>query len=361
MLTSLFIRNFRGIREGKIDNIGEVNILLGPNNSGKSTILESIYLASTAMSPMDMLGRNRKEYLSTRRVSRNYTFVDSFWYRYKTDEAITLFFKVDETRTFLFEAYKEGNNAFTYLKFKPKEYYSRPGTDLNWYVHNTIAGKPSYGSRTRSITSEEISNKHKIPLSVLDRFVNLLSHSLLIDSFISNRFELIEEKLWFRITNERTDKKITKIINSCYDTRIENFSYFKIGPGYSLAALLPTHSVRIDEIGDGARMAVAMLALTFLTKNGILLFEEPENHQHIRALEKIMRALFEVSRMQKTQIFISTHSLELAERIVNLSIEMNLDLTVHGLTLEKGKLQVRSIKKQDAKNLLAVGEDLRLI
>ena len=96
MLTSLFIRNFRGIKEGKLDNIGEVNILLGPNNSGKSTILESIYLASSALSTYDILGRDRGEYLSKRRVSRSYIFVDSFWYRYKTDVPITFFLEINK-------------------------------------------------------------------------------------------------------------------------------------------------------------------------------------------------------------------------------------------------------------------------
>jgi len=360
MLTGLSIRNFRGIKEGKLDNIGEVNILLGPNNSGKSTILESIYLASSAVSHSDILGRNRKEYLSKRRVSRSYIFVDSLWYKYRVNTPITFILEVDKKMEFLFETYKKSNTAYTYLRIRPRNYYSRFDAHSNWILHAVTDKGPEFAHVT-SVTSENICTKHKIQKNIFDELINLLETSVIIDSFISNKFELIEEKLWFKITTERTDKRIVEIINSCYDSKIESFSYFKVGPGYSLAALLPTYSVRIDEIGDGARMAVAILALAFMTKNGILLFEEPENHQHIRALDKIMRALFEVSKMQKTQIFISTHSLELTERIVNLSIDLDLDLTLYGLTLEKGKLSVRAIKKQDAKNLLEVGEDLRII
>ncbi|MGQ4915320.1 MAG: AAA family ATPase [Candidatus Asgardarchaeia archaeon] len=362
MLTSLVIKNFRGIKEGKIEDISNVNILLGPNNSGKSTILESIYLASTALSKNDVLGRERRKYIMKRRVNRSYDFIDSLWYKYKTNAPITIMFRVDNKKDFLFEVFKEDNLFYAYLKTEPTRYYSRESIHANWFLHKLSDHGPIHNYHiSGGITSSEICNTYGISQTIFNDLISLLETSIIIDSFISNNFELIEEKLWFTIVADRTDKKITKIINSCYDTNIENFSYVKIGPGYSLAALLPTHSVRIDEIGDGVRMAVVILALAYLTKNGILLFEEPENHQHIRALDKIMQALLEVTKTQKTQLFISTHSLELTERLVDLSIKLNIDLTVHGLSLDKGILKSRSIKKQDAKNLLEVGEDLRII
>lgn len=361
MLTSLSIKNFRGIKEGHLKKIGNVNILLGPNNSGKSTILESIYLASIGISQKDILGRDRKKYIVERRVIRKYEFVDSLWYRYKTDRPITFLFEINNKRNFLFEVFKEENEFFTYLKIKPNNYYSRISAYSNWNLHKISDKNPIYGSIKSSYTSADICSNYKIPKSIFDDLINRLESSIIIDSFISNKFELFEEKLWFDVVADRTDKKIAKIINLCYDTTIENFSYVKIGPGYSLAALLPKHSIRIDEIGDGVRMGVAILTLAFFTKNGILLFEEPENHQHIRALDKIMKALLEVIKIQKTQVFISTHSLELTSRLVDLCINLNIDLTVYGLSLDRGILKSRSIKTQDAKNLLEVGEDLRLV
>lgn len=48
MITKLAIRDFCGIAEGEIHDCSQVNILIGPNNSGKTTILEALYLAATA-------------------------------------------------------------------------------------------------------------------------------------------------------------------------------------------------------------------------------------------------------------------------------------------------------------------------
>ena len=44
MLNSLNIRNYRGLKELKINSLGKVNLITGKNNTGKSTILEAIAL-----------------------------------------------------------------------------------------------------------------------------------------------------------------------------------------------------------------------------------------------------------------------------------------------------------------------------
>lgn len=44
MITKLRIKNFRGIKEGEIE-LAPLTILLGGNNSGKTTILEALFLA----------------------------------------------------------------------------------------------------------------------------------------------------------------------------------------------------------------------------------------------------------------------------------------------------------------------------
>ena len=39
---SVEIENFRGIEETRLEDCGELNVLVGRNNSGKSTILDAI-------------------------------------------------------------------------------------------------------------------------------------------------------------------------------------------------------------------------------------------------------------------------------------------------------------------------------
>ena len=43
MITELNLEHFKGIKQGSLE-FGNLTILLGANNSGKTTILESLYL-----------------------------------------------------------------------------------------------------------------------------------------------------------------------------------------------------------------------------------------------------------------------------------------------------------------------------
>ncbi len=48
MITHLHLRNMRGIAEGTLQDCAQINLLIGPNNVGKTTIVEALYLATTA-------------------------------------------------------------------------------------------------------------------------------------------------------------------------------------------------------------------------------------------------------------------------------------------------------------------------
>ncbi len=48
MLKRLQIRNFRGFNALKIDQLSGINLIVGKNNSGKTSLLEAIFLLSGA-------------------------------------------------------------------------------------------------------------------------------------------------------------------------------------------------------------------------------------------------------------------------------------------------------------------------
>ena len=46
MLCNLRISGFRGLREFAMSGLGRVNLLGGPNNGGKTSVLETIHMLS---------------------------------------------------------------------------------------------------------------------------------------------------------------------------------------------------------------------------------------------------------------------------------------------------------------------------
>lgn len=44
MLDSLHIRNFRCFEDLQVPSLGHINLIVGKNNTGKSTLLEAVYV-----------------------------------------------------------------------------------------------------------------------------------------------------------------------------------------------------------------------------------------------------------------------------------------------------------------------------
>jgi AAA15 family ATPase/GTPase len=55
MLKSLVIKNYRGLEDFQVEKLGRVNLIVGKNNSGKSTVLEALRLS--CMPPSRLVSR----------------------------------------------------------------------------------------------------------------------------------------------------------------------------------------------------------------------------------------------------------------------------------------------------------------
>ena len=68
--------------------------------------------------------------------------------------------------------------------------------------------------------------------------------------------------------------------------------------------------------GDGFISLLSILHYLLGAKDGILLIEEPENHLHPQYLEVFVRTLFECSKKLNVQVFITSHSYDLIQEIL---------------------------------------------
>jgi AAA15 family ATPase/GTPase len=60
-IQSISIQNFRGIRESELKDFADVNVFVGRNNSGKTTVLEAISRLATG-NEMAILGEQVNSY-----------------------------------------------------------------------------------------------------------------------------------------------------------------------------------------------------------------------------------------------------------------------------------------------------------
>ena len=75
MLESLYIKNYRNLKDISINSLGKVNLITGKNNTGKSTILEAIAIYATKVDLVliyQLLGDRGENYRETE-VNKNVT------------------------------------------------------------------------------------------------------------------------------------------------------------------------------------------------------------------------------------------------------------------------------------------------
>ena len=58
MLSKIEIERFRGIKHAFIEGFKQINLFLGKNNCGKSSLLESLFLASGLSNPLLLIHVN---------------------------------------------------------------------------------------------------------------------------------------------------------------------------------------------------------------------------------------------------------------------------------------------------------------
>ena len=332
MLKALRIENFRGIKKGALEDLAQINLLAGQNNSGKSTILESLIVARTPFKQEDLLGRGLI-YLQERRIGGNrIRSYRSFFFRLDTVNLIKLqLIFPDEEINFEISGLNEGYQLrITIDGFSP------------WIISNTglasqIGGIPKTNYR------------------------DYLEGILLIDAESVRRFDLFEEKLWRGIFERRADKEIREIVNEAYGLEVEGFTFPE--PGRTpLYVQMPQYSVPVDVLGEGLRYVLSILSAAVCLKRTALLIEELEVHQHPDSLEKMLKALFMIARRNELQLFISTQSGELIAKAIDIAQSLNLELRIFHLILNgEGELVTRALSAPDAKLLSEIGPDIRML
>ena len=347
MLSSLHIENFKGIKEGTISDLAQVNVLVGRNNSGKSTVLDALLLMRCAFAVTDYLGNDGVRQIASRKIHRES--------RDGSPEFRQLHHMLKTHEPIRFCGDFGGPAHLT-------EQWDAPGMRVNirvdgpdgTYQNNNVSVGPGISVETyRGDGRWQNVAKH-----LGETHADLMARSHLVDpATLRSPFP---ETVWERIVVDRRDRRLRDMVNEIYGLDVEGFSLMPFGGHVRLVALLPEHSVAVDWLGDGLRYGLNILALGMLLEGTILMVEEPETHQHPESLKLLTRTLFELAKRQNLQLVVTTHSWEFMTCALEAAEEKDVGLAFHHTRLnDKGIFDVRSIPQPDAKLLMDIGHDIR--
>jgi ABC-type branched-subunit amino acid transport system ATPase component len=330
MIRSVRVTGYRALRRFSMENLGRINLLVGKNNAGKSSVLEALYLLSSAGSPMALwqILMKRGELISEAPVSgRPFQFEIElrhlfFGHELQIGTAATIATSngaPNQSITFeIGEANREENMAL-FAQTNTLDPGVSPQIAMN------VRGDPA------SVTPViPLSARGGLRQDVLQNLVNLTVNKSItsgVGSQYSTAQYVTTESLTItevqgafnEISLSPREERVIRALNFI-EPDIERIAtaqgpYFA-GPGWPTRGGLKVklknvdNPVPIGSMGEGIWRMLSMAIALSRAKDSILLIDEIDTGLHFSVMEKLWRFVAETAKEFGVQVFATTHSLD---------------------------------------------------
>ena len=330
MIRKLRLENFRGVVEGEIE-LDKLTILVGANNSGKTTILEALFLAPNPFRWVPYSPATAAELLAAHHRALNekgYTFLTN---RYTAEKAVI---SVDDTEiTFL----RRGTHLLVYVNHEP------PGFSLHrhwvgerelFYVGNLPAAVAVEGPRDLILAPNTL---------------------MLSTKLVGFAYEYLRQ-VWIEISNSGATTAVARDVSRYVAEDYVNITAepFTGGELSLFAMLADGRRIRLGDLGSGVHLYIVNRLLYEHYRPEVVLWDDVETHLNPRLLSHVAGWFADLVEEGK-QVVVSTHSLEAVEKITTY-VE---DATVLLTSLRDGKLRGRKVKLDELREWAEAGIDPR--
>jgi energy-coupling factor transporter ATP-binding protein EcfA2 len=337
MITAIEIENFRGIAKGTVSGLRSLTALVGANNSGKSTILEALYVGAAKGQPAACAR------VATARGWVGLENVRALGYRSKRHCVITASHGTED-------AAPKGTISWGGASPQLQAHSSQRGLDGRLLM---VATSPEGFPVSHFCVDEH--GKTTAPLA--DPTV---LKAELVDLQAMREHETVE-RAYSQATSSGSRVK-DDLIALCRSVRpaTQNLEILNREGDYILCTLDADGSCPLQFAGDGMRRLVLIACQLAAARGGVVMIEEPECFLHPKAMDEFVRLLW-AAVAQGTQVVFSTHSLELLSLVFAKSPGHDLSQAcIVATRLSDGQLHTGVIDGANAaERLHDIGEDLR--
>ncbi len=315
MMESLHIKNFKNFKNLTIERLRKVNLIVGKNNVGKSSLLEaiSIYITNGEDNWLREILADRGEEI--RNTDGDKTDAENVKQHY-----ISLFSEWEENYSKDFNI-EIGTNDEGEIPVRISQVYIREGkmgrTSTSFEaVHKEMIGveidRNSITGAGLLITSGSQSNiiQYNKERSYLNSF-NEKCPFQYIPMFMIGRFA--NAKLFDKISLSPDEDYVLdalRIINP--DINRIRFIDTNEGRNSERIAVVTVKGsdkrYRLSSMGDGINRILTIILALLNCKNGVLLLDEFETGLHYSVQDQLWEIIFMLSEKLNVQVFVTTHS-----------------------------------------------------
>ena len=351
MFENLEIRNFRLFDHLEVKKLGKINLLTGCNNSGKTTILETLFLLSGAGNP---------EAVSIIRILRGFQgFGEAAIVEARQDILLRpLFYQFDSSQTIAITShYDPIGPVKLQITFERKNAVE---LSLKGYLSDNLSAEQSdrlwLPPSTENVWSDTLHLLHKSEKATHKAHVRISSDGVqAANSPDNNPFTEATfvhahggnpSRDATRLGNLRRRKRGEFLVNALktMEPRLRALEensvtgYPMIWGDIGLPELVP-----LSMMGEGMTRVTRILLGISDVAGGIILIDEIENGIHYSVLHKVWSAIADAAERAQVQVFATTHSFEcmaaahqaLGDKLMVHRIEQDKEGKNHCVTLEE--------------------------
>lgn len=339
MLNSLKIKRFRALEDFSVSRLGRVNLMVGKNNAGKSTVLEAlqIYAAGGSVSLLETLARQHGEWVSherahdwpsweaqqlaNRQQDGSAPFVGFFSGRIfpSSDEGIEIGEDTAENRLHIEHGYyvewqtpihDEADGVVSHYRRVSKDKAAETASQ-------SIALQPALFIKKGARQCITDLNGRRIRSGAIET----LPCACIPSGFVSMD-DMANE--WDNIA--LTDgQEVVKSALQLITPDFMDISFVKINDhGLTRTAKIrlrgTPYPVPLGSMGDGMLRVLQITLKIFAARGGLLLIDEFENGLHYSVQEKIWTLIFQLAEQLDIQVFATTHSWDCIESFAKVAV-----------------------------------------
>ncbi|GAB4286866.1 MAG: hypothetical protein Fur0025_19770 [Oscillatoriaceae cyanobacterium] len=338
---SIEIKGYRGFKKLELSQLGQFNIFVGLNNSGKTSLIEAISILCNPLDPFHWLELAQNRFSLGRKfgVRPNVEALKWVFNRFDAQEndesqgdiigmlsiaatGKTPILGLEAKLTAIHRSKWEIENSDTLPEDDPEDESDSVGYGVELQVLAKI--RPEASIWLKSEGERRVFQFWENQRFVQrDRPKHLVNFAPVSPVHISSK--TIMGKLTPILQSEDRKDRLLEIIR-WFDDKITDIQTFPIGD-VEAAALHIKHQdlgwAPVDVFGDGLRRAVVIAVTLMSIENGVLLVDEIETSIHNSALSPVFSWLVAACHRLQVQLFVTTHSLEAIDAI--LQAEMSTD------------------------------------
>ncbi len=305
MINNLTFENFRGLKKIHLPELGQVTLISGKNNAGKSSILEGIFLAIDHIAPESFVKINRFRGLSMS-TDPSVLWAPMF-YDLNTKETLRISMQLDDVETVL--TYSRDDS------FVPSDAAGAPQDVFNQFISSakstyTLKFHFSHGDYTEDghfvvSSSGVLRNVHT---SSDNNQLLPMPFTQYINASIINNDSVITE--WFgKLEIEGKKQQVIDVLR-IIDASICDISTIAFQGQIQLYAKMGEKLLPLKLAGDGINKLLFIVLSIIANPNSVILIDEIETGFHFSMYAKLWEIISIVAQKNNCQIIATTHSYE---------------------------------------------------